>query len=259
MNGRRRGNWSVQELERLKELFPRHGVRTTAELLRRSEDSVRRKALELFQAPVQHGGWRDEEDAFLRRCWGAVDPRLLGQILGRPMDEVLRRAANMREKLASGPWQRAEIAGLKEHYGSRTDVDLVVTLRRSREEIVHMAQVLRLAKDKRFARRNRTVESVRMPRWDPSSVALLREIYPVQDNLQVARALNRTVASVANKASQLGLKKCPELLARIGRENVSARHGGRGARGQAGTNGTGRNGRHRPAAEGADDAGGAEA
>jgi hypothetical protein len=34
------------------------------------------------------------------------------------------------------------------------------------------------------------------------------------------------VASVANKASQLGLKKGPGLLARIGRNNVAARYPG---------------------------------
>jgi hypothetical protein len=36
--------------------------------------------------------------------------------------------------------------------------------------------------------------------------------------------LKRTVASVANKANQLGLKKTFEVLAKIGRTNVSARY-----------------------------------
>jgi len=44
MSGRnlRRGNWSVQELERLRHLLPRRGVDDAARLLRRSPESVRR-------------------------------------------------------------------------------------------------------------------------------------------------------------------------------------------------------------------------
>src|SRR5690606_31963515 len=43
--GRRRGNWSVTELDRLRQLLPRRGVADTALLLRRSPESVARKAL----------------------------------------------------------------------------------------------------------------------------------------------------------------------------------------------------------------------
>ena len=48
----RRGNWSVQELERLRLLLPHRGVAQTAALLRRSPDSVQRKALALLRTPI---------------------------------------------------------------------------------------------------------------------------------------------------------------------------------------------------------------
>jgi hypothetical protein len=222
---RRRGSWSVQELARLRDLFLRHGVRGTAELLHRSEDSVRRKAVELLGKPPTREQWTAGEDRELRRSWGAVDPRLLGQILGRPLPEVLRRATRLRDQFNQGVWTRAEIAMLKDLYGTRTDADLEVSLLRPRHEIAAVARRLCLAKDKRFQKRCSGDCSSHMPRWTCGEVERLRELYSEHDNLEVAQALGRSVASVANKASQLGLKKGPSVLARIGRNNVAARYG----------------------------------
>lgn len=221
---RRRGFWTVQELARLRELFPRHGVWATAELLHRSEDSVRRKAVLLLGRELKREQWTDAEDKELRRSWGAIDPKMLGQILGRTMADVLRRATRLRDQFNQGAWTRAEVAMLKDLYGTRTDVDLEVSLLRPKHEIAAVARRLCLAKDKRFQKRCQGDCTARMPRWTEASVARLRELYSEHDNLKVAQALGRSVASVANKASQLGLKKGPGLLARIGRNNVAGRY-----------------------------------
>ena len=243
---RRRGNWSVQELERLRQLLPRRGVVETARLLRRAPSSIAKKALEILRVPPRRGAWTDAEDRRLREAWGAVEPRLLAPMLGRPTAEVLRRAAELRTARHGGPWSRAELQALKEVYGTRADDDLAVTLQRDREAIDAMAQQLSLAKDKRFAATaakgapGATGElpsaSVRqpMPRWTDDEIVRLREIYADRDNLAVARMLGRTVTSVANKANQLGLKKSRRLLADIGRTNVAVRYGREAADGAAG-------------------------
>ena len=70
----RRGNWSVQELERLRALLPQRGVEHTASLLRRSPQSVQKKAHELLRVPPRVGPWTKADDELLRRCWGAVEP-----------------------------------------------------------------------------------------------------------------------------------------------------------------------------------------
>jgi hypothetical protein len=232
----RRGNWSVTELERLRELLPRRGVADAARLLRRSPDSVARKALALLRRPARRGAWTVEDDARLREAWGAVEPRLLGPMLGRSSAEVHKRAAELRRLLRSGPWERPELALLKEVYGTRADADLEVVLARPRAEIELRAAELCLAKDKRFAARmaagtasaspgRPAAGGVRaMPRWTAAEVDHLRTLYPEHDNLVVAKALGRTVTGVANKANQLGLKKSPTLLATIGRQNVGLRY-----------------------------------
>jgi len=237
MSGRplRRGNWSVQELERLRMLLPYRGVGQTAALLRRSADSVQRKALSLLRSPQRDGPWTSGEDLKLRRSWGALEPRLLGPLLGRSSSEVRRRAEELRRALKGGPWTRGEQHALKKLYGTRRDEDLEVCLQRARAEISVVAHQLCLAKDKRFqaslpsralagAAPSSERRSSAMPRWTAEDVGRLKELYPHCDNLHVARALGRTVTSVANKACQLGIKKSAEMLADIGRANIAQRY-----------------------------------
>ena len=230
----RRGNWSVQELERLRMLLPHRGVAGTAELLRRSAESVERKALSLFCAPRREGQWTTDEDLQLRRAWGALELRLLAPMLGRPAADVRQRAEDLRRQLRSGLWGPEEQRALKKLYGTRRDEDLEVCLMRRREDIRAAAAKLCLAKDKRFCAQRvgraggNAAASARpsaMPRWTEQEVQLLAKLYPDHDNLKVARALGRTVTSVANKAYQLGIKKSPALLANIGRANISRRYG----------------------------------
>ncbi|MFO1032258.1 MAG: hypothetical protein U1F60_14355 [Planctomycetota bacterium] len=235
--GLRRGNWSVAELERLRQLLPRRGVAAMAALLHRSPASVQRKAAELLRVPARRGDWTASDEQLLREAWGALDLRLLAIALGRPVADVRRRADALRRDRRDGPWTRDEEALLKALYGTRVDQDLEVSLSRPAAAIADKALQLCLAKDKRFraSPRPSVVEHAepgrgrRMPRWTPQEVERLRRLYPERGNLDVARELGRTVTSVANKAHQLGLHKDAELLSRIGRANVGWRYGQVGA------------------------------
>lgn len=243
----RRGNWSVQEMERLRLLLPFRGVKQTAALLRRSPESVQRKAEHLLRVVPRKGAWNDCDDLQLREAWGALELGLMAAMLGRTMDEVVKRAEELRERLKAGPWTREDRRLLKKLYGTRADEDLVVCLMRSRSDIVSAARRMCLAKDKKLilddsaANLAKSVDPVRvdrqtstskqpgsrrmrMPRWTSEEIDRLRELYPNHDNLAVARDLDRSVTSVANKAFQLGLKKSATLLTAIGRSNISNRY-----------------------------------
>lgn len=219
----RRGNWSVQEVQRLRKLLPDRGLEECARLLRRSMASVRARALLAMAAEPRRDPWTEAEDQLLRRAWGMLDPRFLGTLLGRPAPEVRRRASTLRQDLRTGAWSREEIQRLRRTYGSRADADLELCLARPVAEIEDMASVLCLAKDKRSGTRVSGARR-RMPRWTPQQMAELSRIYPDHDNLEVARRLGKTVLSVSNKANQLGLRKTSAVLGSIGRRNVGARH-----------------------------------
>lgn len=225
--GLRRGNWSVTELERLRQLLPRRGVEAMAALLRRSVASVHRKAAEMLRVPARRGDWTASDDQLLRESFGALDLHLLSLALGRQPADVRRRADLLRTAVRRGPWTRAEDTLLKDLYGTRRDADLEVCLSRTTADIGAAARRLCLAKDKRFAAQSEpeAAAAQRMPRWTAAEVERLRAVYPDRENLEVARLLGRTVTSVANKANQLGLKKGPQVLTDIGRKNVGLRYG----------------------------------
>jgi hypothetical protein len=222
----RRGNWSTQELEKLRSLYPRSGEHQVARLLGRSVESVRRKAEELFCRPNKRDPWTREEDDALRKAYGLLNPAALGLVLGRSQRDVNQRIRRLRTQLRTGPWTNREQLLLKRVYGTRSDHNLVACLSRPRAEILRMASRLCLSKDKRFLAAGRSQAPQSMPRWSPGEVSRLRLLYPHMDNLQIARLLGRSVASIANKANQLRLSKAASLRKRIGRRNVTVRYRG---------------------------------
>lgn len=226
MTSLKRGNWSTHELERLRVLYPRAREESVARLLRRSVPSVQRKAQELFSMPAPAREWTAGDDLRLREGYGVLDLEALSLVLGRSTVDVAGRIAHTRSNLhTEWRWSRVEIAMLKRLYGSRRDEDLVVCLSRPIGQIRARAASLCLSKDKAFLAKAGTVRQT-MPRWGEPDVRLLRELYPSISNLELARRLNRSVASVANKANQLGLRKAPDVLEEMGRRNVSARYRG---------------------------------
>lgn len=61
------------------------------------------------------------------------------------------------------------------------------------------------------------------PRWTEAQIKTLLELYPHMPNTQVAEAVGRPVVSVVAKAHRMGIKKTPERLRQMGRENVGIR------------------------------------
>lgn len=221
---RRRGNWSVHELERLRALYPRVAEPRLACLLGRSVQSVQRRAREMFTRAGRRGEWTAAEDTTLRQAFGVLSLRAIGLVLARPVADVRKRAAVLRARRCEGAWSPREETRLKRLYGSRSDADLEVCLSRSRADIAAAAVRLCLSKNKGCAVSGRRAAVKTMPRWSLADTALLRELYNDHDNLEIAHRLGRTVTSVANKASQLGLRKSPSVLRRTGRRNVSTRY-----------------------------------
>ena len=99
---------------------------------------------------------------------------------------------------------------------------------RSLESIEEQAVLLALAKDKAFLRRIDQKSVTRMPRWTDQELDVLRELYPLLPNLEIAQELNRSVKSVVSKAHNMGLRKDPKRLREMGRENVSLRYQSQG-------------------------------
>lgn len=157
----------------------------------------------------------------IRESIGVHDLDTMALIVARAPEDVEERLREIRASRRDGPWSADEVAMLKRLYGTRRTSDLTVCLGRAPDDVEAKAGELRLHKDKAAG----MGDLVRMPRWTSAEVARLRDLYASRDNLEIARVLGRSVSSVANKASQLGLGKGRAALRRMGQRN-RARRGG---------------------------------
>jgi hypothetical protein len=220
----RRGRWSQAEVARLRELYGLKEDAVIARELNRPEASVRKMAAGIFPLAVRKGPWTAREVLELKRYLGATSSEVIARILGRTPEEVRERIEELGRIREEGPWTPEEVAEFKRLYGTRRDEDMVLIFGRSPESLARQAEVLCLAKDKAFVRRQKGSSATRMPRWNAEEVAKLAELYPDHSNLEIARGLNRSVKSVVSKAHNLGLKKDADRLREMGRENVSLRY-----------------------------------
>lgn len=222
----RKGRWSQVEIALLKDLYGLRELRAIARELNRSEESVQRKAESIFRTARRTGPWTSGEVEDLKRYLGLNGPEVIARILGRTRAEVEAQIQELGRVQRDVEWSRDEVQQFRRVYGTRSDEDLRLIFGRSVESIQAKAAELRLAKDKAFIKRREGKGATRMPRWEQEELELLRKIYPGTSNLEIARKLQRSVKSVVSKAHHLGLKKAPERLKRMGRENVSLRYAG---------------------------------
>ena len=114
-------------------------------------------------------------------------------------------------------WKPDEIRDLRSLYSSTEDEVLAERFATTIEEVARKAGQLALAKNKA------SFKKVRMPRWTPEDIQILRDLYPTTPNLEIAKRLNRSQKSVNSKAHQMGLRKSHDRLRAMGGENVRLR------------------------------------
>jgi hypothetical protein len=61
------------------------------------------------------------------------------------------------------------------------------------------------------------------PRWTKEEVSLLKRLYRIHSNAEIAQILGRKVSSVVFKGHRLGLSKGARRLKEMGRENIKKR------------------------------------
>lgn len=232
----KRGNWSVEELERVRAQFARRPIEQLARSLRRTEDSVRDRARRIFKRTTQRGALTNAEQAELRAMVGIASIEEMALVLARARNRVLDVLQSWRDRRRSGRWADWELRYLRDFASKRPDWALELVTGRSRGAIVKRCAEYCIGTDRSLV----PVElpelgtlptlvlepraSRRMPRWQAEDVERLRILYPIRPNLDLARIFGRSVKSIRAKAQDLGLKKAPERLEAMGRENVQRRY-----------------------------------
>ena len=98
-------------------------------------------------------------------------------------------------------WTPDERRLLRSIYPQLHDDEVAKRLDRSLADVTEEAGRLALAKDKRV------FSGTKMPHWTDEQVDRLIELYPDHSNVEIARLLGRSEASVMQKGSRLGLVK----------------------------------------------------
>ncbi|MEX1023684.1 MAG: hypothetical protein WD226_01285 [Planctomycetota bacterium] len=220
----RRGRWSEAERARLQEIYGLRDDASIARELNRPVASVRKMAERLFPEEVEDRPWTADDIENLKRYLGASSVEVIARIFRRSPSDVRARIESLGVATERREWTRDEIAEFKRIYGTRTAEDLVRIFGRSAAVIEDLAQRFALAKDKAFLRRLKGDSATRMPRWTRAEIEQLEELYPTTPNVDLAQQLGRSLKSVVSKAHNLGLRKSPDRLRAMGRENVSLRY-----------------------------------
>lgn len=247
----KRGNWSVEELDKLRQQYGRRSLPQLARELRRTHEAVMQRAKLSFRRKLKPEKLSRADEATLRTMIGVADIEIMELVLSRSPAEILkvleawavvsRKGASRKGASRKGSFQPWEISYLKNYYASRPDWAICLVLRRDLASVHERAREMCLGKD-------RSLESVplpqleklitipalppiKMPRWTAGDVVSLRRLYSSRSNLELARTLGRSEKSVVAKANELRLRKSSARLRKMGRENVEIRH--RSARGQS--------------------------
>jgi hypothetical protein len=72
-------------------------------------------------------------------------------------------------------------------------------------------------------KKKKTGASQVRPRWTKEEVSLLKRLYRIHSNAEIAQILGRKVSSVVFKGHRLGLSKGARRLKEMGRENIKRR------------------------------------
>ncbi len=187
----------------------------------------------MFAGQKKTGAWTEEDVNCLREMVGCSNLETMALVLGRPKQKVLAKLRHLSKTQRKGRFTEDEILFLKTFGPSRPDWALAIAMGRDVAVLRRKAKALGLGKDKRLEEvpipeiepiiRLVPQPRLKMPRWSPEECRILKERYPRVSNLQIARALNRSVSSIVAKANELRLKKDPGRLEEMGRENAARR------------------------------------
>ena len=218
-------SWTDEQRAHLRAWFGLRDEHFLARELECGVEELNAAAWEFFDEPVRDGEWSDEETSGFRKYLGAVDLDLIGKMLGRSRVDLDRRLVELAARLGGEPFSADEIVTFKRLYGTRADEDLALVFGRELALVQETAQTLCLSKDKVYLRKvSGGAQTTRMPRWSSGELEKLTEMYPSCSNLDIAKALGRSVKSVVSKAHNLGLKKDKARLQQMGRQNVRMRY-----------------------------------
>lgn len=216
-----KGRWPKHQIAFVRDHYGIRPVQWIADRVERNASSVHELAGRFHSGTG--GAWSAYADKLLREALVHKVPRSeVARRLGFETLVVEARISAWRGDAKDTPLTPMQVNDFKRFYGGVPDDDLVAYFGLTRERLHEAAERFMLSKDKALMAKMRVKTA--MPRWSDHDIEELRRMYADTSNLELARLLGKSVKSVVSKAHNLGIKKSPEYLRAMGRENVVGRY-----------------------------------
>jgi len=144
--------------------------------------------------------WSKDEVRLLKRLFPLGKARQIVEKTGRPLSAVRQKAYGMGIKTRDNRlWLASEMKIVKKLYPIKTARSIAERLDRSLEAVRARASSMGVRKAKSFG----------PPPWSKKEDALLKKLYPDEENTKpdMAKQIGRSVAAIAGRAIALGLRR----------------------------------------------------
>ena len=186
--------WSEDEVNLLKNLFPRGRAREIARQIGRPLTAVRQKVYNMGIKPDKSRLWSANEMELLKTLYQDENVHSIADKLGRSEKAVGHKARSIGlKKEKAPPWSRQEIRLLKKMYPYNSARDTANKLGRTVLAVQQKAYKVGLRK------------SIRV--WSKRELDLLKKQYPSGTAQEIADQLGRPIQATRKRIVILGLKK----------------------------------------------------
>lgn len=237
--------WTEEELKILKKFYSKRGANYVAEFVAHSADTVMFKAAQLGLRTNKFRKWEKWEDNYLQRHHNDRNYYSIAKTLKRSKKSVIHRASKLKlTNMRSEFWNQEDLKRLEELYPdrnfslkeigaklNRSPVSIMIKARRmkfKRDDHIYrwskrnhnyllknigtktnreIAQHLGIKTHKvdQYIQRHKLARYKKKPEWTNAEKEFLRSNYKKLSVKEIANQLDRTVVSIKNTASRMGL------------------------------------------------------
>lgn len=145
--------------------------------------------------------WTEEEEAFLRENFGRLTYGEIAEALKRSKRAVCHKAFNLGFSAdAYVPWKKDDVDFLRRNFASMSSQELAASLRRTVHAVRRKAHKLGLRRDAWSSR------PLSRKSWTQEDEACLLELAKTMSSVEIAKRMERSVASILCRCCRLGIK-----------------------------------------------------
>lgn len=239
--------WTEEEIAILKKYYRKKGANYVAQFVEHSPDTIMNKARELRLRTGKFRPWQKWEDNYLKRHHSDRNYTSIAKTLKRSKKSVTNRASLLKlTNKRSEIWTEAELQKLKELYPDRKNSleKIASILKRSRVSVMIKARRMKFKRDEHihwwskrdrnyllknlgkktnreiaehlgiktfkvdhYIQRQGLARYKKKPEWTEAERDFLKSNYKKIPTSDIALKLNRTIDSIKNTASRMGISE----------------------------------------------------